>query len=57
MEPETEELSDDELARKTVEFRERYGNGESLDDLLSEAFAVTREAARRTNVSATSTCS
>jgi len=47
-EPEIEELSDDELARKTVEFRERYGNGESLDDLLPEAFAVTREAARRT---------
>jgi preprotein translocase subunit SecA len=47
-EPEIEELSDDELARKTVEFRERFANGESLDDLLPEAFAVTREAARRT---------
>jgi preprotein translocase subunit SecA len=47
-EPEIEELSDEELARKTLEFRQRYENGESLDDLLPEAFAVTREAARRT---------
>jgi preprotein translocase subunit SecA len=47
-EPELEDLSDDELAHKTVEFRERLGNGEPLDDLLPEAFASTREAARRT---------
>jgi preprotein translocase subunit SecA len=47
-EPEIEELSDEELAHKTVEFRERLEQGESLDDLLPEAFAVTREAARRT---------
>ena len=47
-EPEIEELSDDELAAKTVEFRERLENGRALDDLLPEAFAVTREAARRT---------
>jgi preprotein translocase subunit SecA len=47
-EPETEDLSDEELARKTVEFRERLENGEPLDDLLPEAFAATREAARRT---------
>jgi preprotein translocase subunit SecA len=47
-EPETEELSDEELAHKTVELRERLENGESLDDLLPEAFAATREAARRT---------
>jgi preprotein translocase subunit SecA len=47
-EPETEELSDEELAHKTVEFRERLENGEPLDDLLPEAFAATREAARRT---------
>jgi preprotein translocase subunit SecA len=47
-EPETEELSDEELARKTVEFRQRLENGESLDELLPEAFAATREAARRT---------
>jgi len=45
---ETEELSDEELAHKTVEFRERLENGEPLDDLLPEAFAATREAARRT---------
>ena len=47
-EPETEELSDEELARKTVEFRQRLENGEPLDELLPEAFAATREAARRT---------
>jgi preprotein translocase subunit SecA len=47
-EPEFEELSDDELAHKTVEFRQRVDNGEPLDDLLPEAFAATREAARRT---------
>ncbi len=47
-EPEIEDLSDDELAHKTVEFRERLENGEPLDDLLPEAFATTREAARRT---------
>jgi len=41
-------LSDDELRGKTVEFRERYSNGESLDDLMVEAFAVGREAAWRT---------
>ena len=47
-EPETEELSDDELRAKTNEFRTRATNGESLDDLLPEGFAVAREAARRT---------
>ncbi len=40
-------LDDTELTAKTVEFRERLANGESLDDLLPEAFAVTREAAFR----------
>ena len=40
-------LSDDELAARTAAFRERIAQGESLDDLLSEAFAVVREAARR----------
>ncbi len=45
---EMEELSDAELRAKTVEFRERYADGESLDDLLGEAFAVVREAASRT---------
>ena len=40
-------LSDDELKAKTQEFKERYANGESLDDLLPEAFAVCREGAWR----------
>ena len=41
-------LSDDDLKHETVELRERYSNGESLDDLLPEAFAAVREAAVRT---------
>jgi len=45
--PQMEKLSDEELRNKTVEFKARYQNGESLDDLLPEAFAVCREAARR----------
>ena len=40
-------LSDDELKGKTVEFRDRLANGATLDDILIEAFAVTREAADR----------
>ena len=48
LEPELEVLSDEDLAHKTVEFRERLANGEELHDLLVEAFAVTREAAKRT---------
>ncbi len=40
-------LSDDELKAKTTEFKERLANGETLDDLLVEAFAVVREAASR----------
>src|SRR6266498_2426277 len=47
-EPEVEDLSDAELAAKTAEFRERLEVGETLDDLLPEAFASVREAARRT---------
>jgi preprotein translocase subunit SecA len=47
-EPEMEELSDEALRAKTAEFRERIAGGESLDDLLPEAFAAVREAARRT---------
>ncbi len=46
-EKEIEVLSDQELQGKTAEFRQRAENGESLDDLLPEAFAVVREAARR----------
>ena len=40
-------LSDDELKAKTEEFKKRYQDGESLDDLLPEAFAVCREGAKR----------
>jgi preprotein translocase subunit SecA len=47
-EPEFEDLSDDGLRAKTLEFRQRAGTGESLDDLLPEAFATVREAAKRT---------
>jgi preprotein translocase subunit SecA len=46
-EPEMQKLSDDQLAAKTVEFRNRLDRGEDLDDLLPEAFATVREAARR----------
>ncbi|MDT2732381.1 preprotein translocase subunit SecA [Streptococcus parauberis] len=42
-----EALSDSDLQAKTPEFKQRYQNGESLEDLLPEAFAVVREAARR----------
>ncbi|KXU15726.1 Protein export cytoplasm protein SecA ATPase RNA helicase [Streptococcus oralis] len=41
------DLTDDQLKAKTVEFKERYQNGESLDSLLYEAFAVVREGAKR----------
>lgn len=47
LEPEFEVLSDEELIGKTREFAERANNGESLDDLLPEAFANCREAAKR----------
>ncbi len=42
-----EKLSDDELRAKTLEFKERYQNGESLDSMLPEAFANVREGAKR----------
>ena len=48
LEPEYEALSDEELAAKTVEFRERFANGETLDELLFEAFAAIRESFKRT---------
>src|SRR6267378_3194671 len=48
LEPLIEKLSSDELRAKTAELRQRLENGEVLDDLLVEAFAVVREAARRT---------
>jgi preprotein translocase subunit SecA len=44
IEPEFSELSDDELRAKTTEFRERLENGETLEELLFEAFAAVREA-------------
>jgi len=47
LEPEFEKLSDADLRQKTEEFRERFAAGETLDDLLIEAFAVTREAGKR----------
>jgi preprotein translocase subunit SecA len=47
LEPETQALSDEGLRAKTTEFRERFAHGETLDDLLPEAFAVVREAGRR----------
>ena len=48
LEPEIAALSDEALTAKTGEFRQRLANGEDLDDLLIEAFAVVREAAKRT---------
>ena len=45
--PEMQKLSDEELKHKTVEFKERLAKGETLDDLLPEAFATVREAAVR----------
>jgi len=47
LEPEIEALTDAALAARTVEFRQRLDNGADLEDLLIEAFAVVREAARR----------
>src|SRR5271166_5611350 len=47
LEPDMQDLSDAELQHKTVEFRERLDEGETLDDLLIESFAVVREAAWR----------
>ncbi|MFP4198887.1 MAG: preprotein translocase subunit SecA [Halanaerobium sp.] len=47
LEPEMQALSDQELKAKTEEFKNRHQNGESLDDLLPEAFAVVREASQR----------
>ena len=47
-EPEVEDLSDEELRARTGELQQRATGGESLDDLLPEAFATVREAARRT---------
>ncbi|MBD3668604.1 MAG: preprotein translocase subunit SecA [Kangiella sp.] len=48
LEPEMEALSDEELKAKTTEFKERLEKGESLDQVLPEAFATVREASKRT---------
>ena len=47
LEPQMQGLTDDKLTGKTNEFRERLKNGETLDDILPEAFAVVREGSRR----------
>ncbi|MBF0127515.1 MAG: preprotein translocase subunit SecA, partial [Magnetococcales bacterium] len=47
LEPDFQRLSDEELKGKTILFKERFTRGESLDDLLPEAFAAVREASRR----------
>jgi len=48
LEPALENLTDKNLSARTQELRERIGKGESLDDILAEAFALVREAAKRT---------
>ncbi|NLC17611.1 MAG: preprotein translocase subunit SecA [Clostridiales bacterium] len=48
LEPEYSKLSDEALRAKTIEFKNRLKNGETLDDLLIEAYATVREAAKRT---------
>lgn len=47
LEPHMQQLTDEQLQNKTLEFKERIEKGESLDDLLVEAFAVVREASTR----------
>ena len=48
LEKDFEKLTDDKLKEKTIEFKERLKKGESLDDILPEAFALVREASKRT---------
>jgi preprotein translocase subunit SecA len=47
LEPQMQQLSDAELAQKTQDFKQRLADGETLDDIMVEAFAVCREAGRR----------
>src|SRR3954470_10902941 len=47
LEPQVQQLSDADLAAKTVDFKQRIANGAKVDDILVEAFAVAREAGRR----------
>src|SRR3954469_2813458 len=46
-EPEIEKLTDEQLRSKTADFRARFANGDTLDDILPDAFAVVREGGRR----------
>ena len=48
MEPQLKAMTDDQLRAQTTLFRERLAGGETLDDILPEAFATVREAAKRT---------
>lgn len=48
LEPEMEKLSDEELRGKTAEFKKRLADKKTLDDILPEAYAVVREASKRT---------
>src|SRR5215471_16290282 len=47
LEPQTSSLTDEQLQSKTASFRQRFEKGETLDDLLPEAFAVVRETGKR----------
>jgi preprotein translocase subunit SecA len=47
LEPQISRLTDDQLQAKTAEFKQRFANGDSLDDILPDAFAVVREAGKR----------
>jgi preprotein translocase subunit SecA len=57
LEPVTEALSDEALRQRTKDFRQQVANGAKLDDILPEAFATVREAAKRALGSGISTCS
>ena len=48
LEPEMKKLKDTDIVKKTLEFKKRLENGETLDDLLPETFALVRETASRT---------
>ena len=48
LEPEVQALQDEQLKARTAEFRQRLDQGETIDDLLPEAFATVREASMRT---------
>jgi preprotein translocase subunit SecA len=55
-EPQVQAMSDEELKAQTAKFREQLDQGQSLDDILPEAFATVREASIRTLGCAISTC-